>query len=910
MMFSKTLARLPLPAVSRSTRCTCLFLQRSFSITKQPRSGDKRTVFSLADVAKLKPVGPPLGEQKLLAPTMLHHIMRVQKQYPESVVLTQVGSFFEIYFDQAVELAPQLNLKLARKNQRCPSGKANFVNMAGFPLQQKEKYEKMLVQDLGKTVVIMLQNSASILDELSEEEKRPVSRILSPGTLLSESFADQNSNNYLLAVKPKGTSHMALVWTDIASGKVSYEVIHNHELGNEFSRLSPSEILVPRGSTDGKLGFIKEHAQIYAPKAVISAYTYPPVEFLATIGNEKQIFYINSLPQPVQSAYSGLLSYINECMPESPADIQEPEFFNSRDIMQLDARARDALELTKAPTGARSSLLSLTRRTKSISGGRLYQEWLLSPLQNINLIKKRQDRVAYFMQCPESVTRSIQEFLTGLPDGHRQVQKFATKRMDPFDFVVFANSVKSLAQIAGLLKGSEFDMSRLLTEPMKLAKKVMKTINTDELIARKSSATLSLDGEVNIPSASSAFTTSKIFETSNQYKPVLSPNVSPLLTTLCEKQRKVELEAHHLRAKLRQKFGNCELKWSPGHHFYVQVPITSPSDVKEFQIIKTHKRVAYIVNDEWRSLGTDQLIINEELKMEEVRLLEELRLSVAQLKPIMRMAYNMADEVDVYLALATLAKEKQLVRPELCSENGIFEVIGGRHITVETGIVLTGMKNTNNAQIGGFVKNDCILSNPKSIAMISGPNMGGKSTFIRQNAIITLLAHIGSFVPADSVKMSIVDRIFCRLGAGDDLYNGRSTFMMEMLETASILTDATPNSLAILDEVGRGTSGKDGVAIAFATLKHLALKNKCRTLFATHYGQEIWKLIKSEFGADTAKAINTLQASAGVSDDGSLIFDYALKPGVSASSYGLMIAKMAGYPESAIREAEQVSTTL
>lgn len=872
-------------AIPLSSYCFNLPKFRHFSTNFDAEIG------STSGLSKAGPLGPPLENLPTFAPSMLHHIYNIQKTYPDAVILTQVGSFMEIYFDQAVELASKLDLKLAKKAQTSPEGNPT-VSFAGFPVQQKEKYEKILVRDLGKTVVVLMQNSAKIGNGSSEEEKRPVSRILTPGTLVSESFVDQDSNNYLAAVKLSGTKHVSLVWTDVVSGKVRYQIMLHDELGNALARVNPSEILVPQNSR--RLDFINETISVYAATAKVSPYKFPPKEMLQVESNstESKRFYLDSLPSAVQSAYVGLIAYINECMPEAPIDIEDPTEFLAKDVMQIDSRARSALEILESPKGKHGSLFSIIKRTKSFGGGRLLQEWLLAPLQNIDTIKQRQDNVSFFMNQSYVFIRQLQETLAELPDGQRHIQRFGANGSDSSNLLLLASSVRFLKVISDMLErvGYTSPLSTLLVGPLELADDISKTIESPKQ-----------DEENKI----SDYTTSpQILASSNyaylrRYLPVLLP-VTPRLAELHDRQVAIDEKIGRLHSELTQKFGRCELKWSPGHYYYVQVPTTA---VKGERILKMNKRVSYIETPEWTALGQSQSELDNDLKCAEKELLDEFKERLGGYRPALRKAFAFADEVDVYQSLATLANEKNMVKPKFIendTKESVFNITGGRHVTVETGLVL------NATSAGGFVKNNCHLTSKKPVVMISGPNMGGKSTFIRQNAIIALLAHIGSYVPADSAELTVVDKIYCRLGAGDDLFNGRSTFMMEMLETAAILRDATGRSLAILDEVGRGTSGKDGIAIAFATIKHLADRTKCRTLFATHYGTEIWNLLDK----DTAESITPLQASADLDSSGDLIFDYELKKGVSKSSYGLMIAKMAGYPDIALKEAVEVQNNI
>jgi len=865
---------------------------------------------SASTIAKAEAQGPPLpplkaAKAKREAQTMLTYIRDTQQRFPNAVVMTQVGAFMELYFDQAVEFGPKLNLKVARKAQAGPDGQP-FVNMAGFPLQHKEKYEKMIVHDWGRTVVSLMQDSRYLLRGGSEAEKRPVARVLTPGTLLAESFVDMTINNYLCCVQP-AQSQFCVMWVDVASGAVKYQFVDEADLGNTLSRISPSEVLVGK-STHRSVAGVESAVAAYAPQAALSRHQFPPIEWWNTRASASQRFGIESLGTAAARAFVGLVSYIDECMPGSRIDVQPPARFFSTRTMQMDARARDALELTatsaRGTRSSRGSLLSVIRRTQTQSGARLLQEWLTAPLQNPEEISARQNKVQFFLDLNRAKLVQIQQLLAELPDGPRVLQKLWQPSVDPLDLAAFARSVNTFSELRAVLaqlavpRDWQRIFEELSTELLNFASRVEHAINMDNVVAE------SEEGPRRRPGASSA---TKIAPATNRdYIPVLNPDISDDLQAIYRRESGFAAREREIDDRIKRTYGpSADLRWSPTHQFYVYIVANGSNEPDPSLLLGRSKKTCYVADAEWAALGTERLELSSDLRSVEERILDELRTTiVTEFVPVMRKLYALGDEIDVQLSLAVLAIEKKLVRPEIVEDPHAFVIEKGRHITVETGLATGGFAS-------GFVANDCDLSAPQPICMITGPNMGGKSTYIRQNAVITVLAHIGSFVPAKSARIGVVDRIFCRIGAGDDLYNGRSTFMMEMLETSSILTNATNRSLAILDEVGRGTSGKDGIAIAYASIKHLTLKKQCRTLFATHYGEEIWGLMaRQRRGAELTRGIRLLQASLRV--DGppgakQIKFDYQLKPGISSSSCGLLIAELAGFPDSALKDALAVA---
>lgn len=853
--------------------------------------------------------------------------------------MTQVGSFMELYFDQAIKYGELLDLKVAKKQQRSPINGQKSVPLAGFPLVRKEKYEKILVKEHGLTVVTMMQDSKYVISGGSEEEKRPITRVLTPGTLLDEDFVDQNANNYL-ALATSTYERACLMWVDIASGSVNYQKLKREELGNALARIAPLEILLDRKSSH-KL-YVSETINQYAPSATVSPLSIPPTELWTTHATQLERFSFDRLENDVQRAYVGLLSYIETCMPHSPIKIQEPKLFKGNDVMQLDSRARAALEITMTSTGSlKGSLLSTIRRTVTPSGSRLFQEWIASPLQNPEEISRRQDKVQFLLGLSRETLMRLKQNLSEMPDGPRTLQKLWLSKVNPFNLVLFANSLQTLSKSASVLleiKDLPSDwhepLSSLITEPLATSTKILEMIDLEAVMPKhdedlessvefldsdsgasgnNSAASVvprSTKGPKTKPKAATPYT----FEpaTSRDYRPVLIPDACPEVKEFYRQQSVLASKEPAILERLRSSYGpSAELRWSPSQSFHVSLVLNGSNDPGPHLKLAQTKRTAYILDAEWATLGNQRLELSTKLRAEEERVLDELRQTIlSQHLSSVRMLYSLFDEIDVQLSFATLAVERKLTRPEVIEDSSIFDVRGGRHITVETGLALGGLSSS------GFVSNDCDLSSPKPVCMITGPNMGGKSTFIRQSAIIALLAHIGCYVPAQSARIGIVDRIFCRIGAGDDLYSNRSTFMVEMLETAAILNNATSRSLAIIDEVGRGTSNRDGIAIAYASIKHLVARTKCRTLFATHYGGELWDLLlknaKSNGEEDSQAAsvgLRFLQASLSVADNGEPIFDYKLKPGISSSSCGLLIAEMAGFPKDALSDAQSLSNS-
>lgn len=891
------------PADTFTMRTTLSRLARKLTLTelgsKWVPPGETLAPLSLKVEGKEAPprteVDPPAN--------MLEYIVQVMKSYPDAVVLTQVGSFYEMYYEHAIEYAPKLNLKLARKKQQSPRKEYPFVNMAGFPCPQLERYTKQLVKNHKKTVVLLQQDPNKVFTALTEAEKRPVSRILSPGTLLAESFVDSAQNNFLAAIqfttaqiqseKPDPESDVSIAWIDVAAGTVFYQNTTLAALPNDLSRLEPKEILIDSG------------LQKYIKSLELFDLKRYPITFHKFSGRDDlNLQYANRFSSTASSisrathqmgpraaiACGSLLSYIEETIPGGHMRYQEPVEYVAGDVLQVDSRSRAALELFSTDMGEsrRGSLYSIIRRTSSISGARLLASWLAEPLQDIAKIEERQDHVSYFLSN-DTLSQQLQTNLQGIPDGIRTVQKLSMRKFDPIDLTLFAQAVDTGERVLEALKADKDTkilqgwiqkLETSLVKPLMVAKTIKESVNIDALIA--------VPTEEEAPNVDS-------HETVRQsYAPVLFETVSERLKELYASQTAFPARKKQIQERVAQEFSmapKVTLRWSPQYRYHIHLKHDGPLDVPHDKVIARTKKTVSLFDEEWNQLGTDRDEFKVRLEREESRVLNTLRESVLQHVEEIREFFSVLDEVDVILSFAELAKENGLSRPKIVEEP-ILDIVDGRHMMVEVGLQLGG---------SNFVENSCELTIDKPICMVTGPNMGGKSTYIRQNAVIALLAHIGCFVPAKTATIGLVDRIFCRVGAGDDLYRGRSTFMMEMLETANILHNATSRSLAILDEVGRGTSGRDGLAIAYATIKHMYERNRCRALFATHFGQDIHNLLEKHGSVDS---LSCLQADLDLLQPSK--FRYRLFPGICSDSQGILTAKLANFPSEALTDATSV----
>lgn len=843
----------------------------------------------------LKPVKTELPKTS----SLLQYILGTMTKHPGAVVLTQVGSFYEMYFEQAVEFGPKLNLKIAKKSQYNPQTNTPFVNMTGFPCYQLDRYVKTLVQSFGKTVVILDQDPKQILLSSLEEQKRPISRILTPGTLVSESFVDSWKHNYLAAIhfNPSLLSkHMSsdievgLAWADLQEGTVQYQTCLAKDIPNELVRINPSELLLDNSFNKPDYNYILKDLEL--EKFHITFSSFPIRESLGQFAymfmasSRRVKFLADTMKIQAQAATSALMAYIQETLPGAHSKYEIPHEYNPSEIMKIDSRSRQSLELFQAlaRNSERGAFFNVIRRTVTPSGSRLLQDWLTSPLQDKKKINFRLDLVALLAK-KQFLRKELSNAIKPLPDGRRVIQKIGLRKFDPLDLIWWADAVTGMKDVAEILKKEDTPLFRpwlktleMLKKPLIIANKIKATINAGALLADRED------------------TNEEILHTNRgSYQPILQPEVSSELTALYKEQEKFPEERAAIQRKYEEIYdgkATVHVRWTPlyGHHINLKTTNSSKLSLPMHVLAQTKKSVSLIDSDLVK-IGTEYDRFLQKLQFQENKILESLRNKVIDLTEDTRACLDVISIIDVIQSLASLALEKRLVRPQLSSKP-VLRIKSGRHISVESGLLADG---------ASFVDNDTSLDTSSSLCMVTGPNMGGKSTYIRQNALMCLLAHIGSFVPAEEAEIGIIDKIFCRIGSGDDIYRGRSTFMMEMLETANILSNATPNSLAILDEVGRGTSNRDGLAIAFATVKHLVDTNKCRTLFATHFGGALHEVLENEkVGSKTSYLRASLIESAS-----GITIDHKLRPGVCKDSQGLLIAEIAGFPKAGLDTAHE-----
>ncbi|CAG8474330.1 14117_t:CDS:10 [Cetraspora pellucida] len=891
------------------------------------RSKTKLTLY-LDDLPKSATIPTNIDNQKK-GPEWDSSIGKVVRQaqidYPNCVILTRVGQFWELYFEQAKEIAPLLDIKLTKKK----FGQEYFA-FAGFPVQHLDRYLATLVNVHGLPVAIC---EEFLNDEVNEDKlkfKRRITRIITPGTLIDESFLPYDQNNFLLALSlDEKTNLVGLAWIDITTGLFFMQRSNLESISGDLMRIRPSEIVLCDNYHNVENHDIWQYVD--SRKYIISY--EPSNSFNSKLSQswtyDSQVDYdINQMFSSDElKASAALLSYINKNLVGRTLKIQSPISINLNDTMIIDATTLRSLEITISmrDNTKRGSLLHAIRRTKTASGARTLDRWLCFPTTSINIINNRLNLVEYFCKNTH-LTSDIRQILENCDDTQRTSQKITFTHCNPDDFLKLKHTLESMLSIKYRLQSELYTIPdasmKTLVERIQpqndLINIISEAIDEDVLIKMKETRQYNPDGSIisgintdieeaeNIDldtnfegcndepvakkkttkkrkkigqnSESSTFEEdfASIVKNDNW---VIKKEFSPRLLQLHEQLEVKYRDMIELRNRWKVKL---KLRSHPSFGFIVAIKrVQNNKDVERIlnatRIHHFKHRKLFIIQ-KWTHLGGQIEDIKSNIREEETRIFQLIQKKIVEEWDLTVQNSRVVDELDIVSSFAVLAREQNFVRPILNYGNS-HKIVGGRHPVVEAGLQLKGRQ---------FIKNDCYVGDKKRL-----PNMGGKSTYLRQNAIISILAQIGSFVPADHAEIGIVDQILSRVGASDNLYQDQSTFMVEMIETAHILRNATSRSFVIMDEIGRGTATLDGIAISFATLYQLHYINRCRTLFATHFHELPNLIVNFE---NVACYCTDIQEN----KDGSFYYLHQIKEGVNRNSAALKAAQLAGVPPSVL----------
>jgi len=772
-------------------------------------------------------------------------------QYPDMLLLFQMGDFYELFYDDACKAARLLDIALTTRSK---SGEEP-IPMAGVPCHAIESYLAKLVR-AGESLVICEQ----IGDPATSKGpvKRKIARIITPGTVTDDTLLEERLDNLLLGIHAE-QALFGIAALELASGRFTLlQVTGMENLESELRRLKPAELLLAED----------EPLRARLEKSVPSTTPRPPWQFeLATATEAIKAQYgtqnlagfgCEAMPAAIIAA-GAILHYVQETQRSALIHLQAIRVEHTSDSIALDTISRRNLELEQDLSGNPShSLLRVLDSTATAMGSRLLRRWLHRPLRTQQALRQRHDAVTYLLGNRHYV--GIRTGLKEIGDVERILTRVALKSARPRDLIQLRNTLTALPALRAELESIESPRIKELVADISCPPELSDFL----LAALLDSPPLTLrDGGVIAAG----------FDTELDDLRKLSADAGQFL---------IELEA---REKQRSGIASLKVGYNRVHGYYIEVSRQQssavPADYHRRQTLKATER---FISEELKNFEDRVLSAREKALAREKMLYESVLLRICDDLTELQHCATAIAEIDVLSCFAERSELLNFSRPEFTETPG-FHITGGRHPVVEQ------------LQAEPFIANDAVLEDARRMLIITGPNMGGKSTYMRQTALIVILAHTGSFVPAAKARLGPVDSIFTRIGAADDLASGQSTFMVEMTETANILNNASDQSLVLMDEIGRGTSTYDGLALAWACAVHLASTTRAFTLFATHY---------FELTALPGQIENIANVHVDVVEHGdSILFMHEVKDGAASRSYGLQVAQLAGVPKDIIAHAKQ-----
>ena len=831
------------------------------------------------------------GTPAKATPAMAQYL-ELKAANPGYLLFYRMGDFYELFFDDAEVASRCLGIALTKRGKHA----GEDIPMCGVPVHAAEEYLHKLIR-AGYRVAVCEQ-----MEDPAEAKKRgskavvrrEVVRLVTPGTLTEDNLLEPARHNYLAALaRVKATGEMALAWADISTGDFSVMPVAPRDLASELARLEPGEVLVADT-------LLAEEPVAQALKAVSTTVTpLPPSRFDSAAGERrlKEHFSVSALEgfgsfsRAEVAAAGALLDYVALTQIGALPAMKPPRRAAAGSVMQIDAATRASLEIVRTQSGKRAgSLLAAVDMTVTGAGGRELAERITAPLTDPAAVNARLDAVGWFVEEQEA-REWLRERLRQVPDMARALSRITLGRGGPRDLAAIRDGLLAARDIAADLAA----LPGLAGPPREIADALAELAADDGGLAAALADALA--DELPLLARDGGF---------------IRAGYSPEL----DEQRALRDESRRVIAALQAKYADLTgVKSLKVRHnnvlgYFVEVTANNAPRLQEMKETFIHRQtMANAMRFTTVELSDLESRINSAAARALALETEFFGRLVEQVRERAGMVSARAGALavlDVCAALAELAVRRRWVRP-VVDGSSAFLVRAGRHPVVEQAVERAGE--------GPFVPNDCYLvadprdaeapdpappegMEPKAVWLVTGPNMSGKSTYLRQNVLIAILAQAGSFVPAEAARIGIVDRLFSRVGASDDLARGRSTFMVEMVETAAILNQATPRSLVILDEIGRGTATYDGLAIAWACVEHLHEVNRCRALFATHYHELTALAQRLERVAGVTVKVREWK--------GEVIFLHEVVPGAADRSYGIQVARLAGLPPAAVARAEEV----
>jgi DNA mismatch repair protein MutS len=811
------------------------------------------------------------------ATPMMRQYLAIKAQHPDHLVFYRMGDFYELFFDDAVKASAALDIALTKRGQHL----GEDIKMCGVPVHSHEAYLSRLIRQGFKVAV------CEQIEDPAEAKKRgaksvverAVVRVITPGTLTEDSLLDARSHNYLAAVA-EAQGELALAWLDLSTADFATQPVLPSQLAAALARLAPGELLLPDRllAREPLKVALEDWSSVLTPLPSARFDSDNARKRLQSAFNVAALESFGSFSRAEVAACGALLDYVELTQAGKRPALAPPRRERADGTMEIDPATRRNLELVRSLDGRRDgTLLATIDRTLTGPGARLLAEHIAAPLTDRAAIERRLDLVQLFVERP-TMRERVREALKRTPDVERALTRLSVGRGGPRDLAALRDGLDSAEALAAML-GAEPEA--LAPPPAPLGEILAACSNHRPLIEALAAA---LADEPPLFARDGGFIRTG-------YRAELDEQ-----RTLRDDSRKTVAA---LEAKYRASTGVATLKIRHnnmiGYHIEVSATHADKLDLVAlgFARRQSMSNATRFNTPELADLETRIGRAADQALALELAMFEQLAAGVLAVSTAVAAAGRALAALDVAAALAELATSGHYTRPVL-SDEPAFVLKGGRHPVVEAALLRQGGS--------GFVPNDCDLGAERRLWLLTGPNMAGKSTFLRQNALIAVMAQAGSFVPAEAATIGIVDRLFSRVGAADDLARGRSTFMVEMVETAAILNQATARSLVILDEIGRGTATFDGLSIAWATLEHLHDVNKCRALFATHF-HELGAL-KERLAA---LAPHTMRVKEWQNE---VVFLHEVAPGAADRSYGIHVAQLAGLPAAVVARAEQVLAVL
>jgi len=798
---------------------------------------------------------------------MMSQYMEIKSNYSEALLFYRMGDFYELFFEDAKVASSALDIALTKRGKHG----GEEIPMCGVPHHSAENYIFTLINKGFRVAICEQMESPEEAKKRGYKAvvRREVVRLVTPGTLTEDSLLDARKNNYLAAYS-EVHNEAAVSWIDISTGSFYISSIESERLGSELTRLSPSEILLSENLARVHRDLAEEFGISVTELANSAFDSSSATERLKKTFNIETIDGLGAFNRAEMSAMGAIIEYLQITQKGKLPLLSRPRRELNSSFMAIDTATRKNLELTKGlSSGNKSgSLLSVIDQTLTSGGARLLEKRISSPSTNLDEIKKRLNSID-FMIADAELSYSLQSELRKVPDLDRALSRISLDRAGPRDLVAIRNGLRQSSIITKML--SNFSLPMLIEEKSAVFPDQDKFLNL---------LTEALSDEPPILTRDGGF---------------IREGFDPKL----DEARRLRNEGRKVIAEMQmgyvEKSGIQSLKIKHNNvlGYFIETPATYAERMLSKPLSETFIHRQTTANQvrfstlELSEIETNILNAASYSLEIEKRTFEDLCSKILIYGHHINDIADFLSEIDLGVALSTLAKNESWVKPVVDGSRN-FDVTGGRHPVVEHALKKEGKT---------FISNDCILNDGK-ICLLTGPNMSGKSTFLRQNAIIVLLAQIGSFVPATEAKIGIVSQLFSRVGASDDLARGRSTFMVEMVETASILNQADENSFVILDEIGRGTATYDGLSIAWATLEHLHNVSKTRALFATHYHELTHLSVEMDRLENSTVAVKEWE--------GEVVFLHEVTRGAADRSYGIQVAKLAGLPTTVIKRSNLI----